>query len=51
MKNDRIIDIGKQFGSWTILDKQGRQILCQCNCGTKKLVYKHTIVSYRTRNT
>ncbi|MBW4511724.1 MAG: hypothetical protein KME64_35255 [Scytonematopsis contorta HA4267-MV1] len=50
MKNDRIINIGEQFGSWTILEKQGRQILCQCNCGTKKLVYKHTIINGKSSN-
>jgi hypothetical protein len=48
--NKRAINIGENFGSWTVLDKQGKQVLCQCNCGTQKLVYSHTLTNGRSTN-
>lgn len=46
----RVINIGENFGSWTILEKQGKQVLCHCNCGTQKLVYSHTLTNDRSTN-
>ncbi len=48
--NKRVIDIGEKFGSWTVLGKQGKQVLCQCDCGTQKLVYSHTLTNGRSTN-
>ncbi|NMF66920.1 hypothetical protein DP113_34690 (plasmid) [Brasilonema octagenarum UFV-E1] len=48
--NKTIIDISEKFGSWTVLGKQGKQVLCQCDCGTQKLVYSHTLTNGRSTN-
>jgi hypothetical protein len=39
----RVINISEKFGSWIVLNKQGKQVLCQCDCGTQKLVYSPRI--------
>ncbi|MBR8839124.1 MAG: hypothetical protein DSM106950_35275 [Stigonema ocellatum SAG 48.90 = DSM 106950] len=48
--NKRVIDISERFGSWTVLEKQGKQVLCQCDCGTQKLIYSHTLTNGRSTN-
>ncbi len=48
--NKRVIGIGEKFGSWTVLEKQGRQVFVECNCGTKKLVYTHTLTNGKSTN-
>ena len=48
--NKRVINIGEKFGSWTVLDKQGKQVLCQCECENQKLVYSHTLTNGRSTN-
>ncbi|MBD2613907.1 hypothetical protein H6G94_21965 [Nostoc punctiforme FACHB-252] len=46
----RVINISGKFGSWTVLEKQGKQVLCKCDCGTQKLVYSHTLINGRSTN-
>lgn len=46
----RIINISEKFGSWTVLEKQGKQVLCKCDCGIQKLVYSHTLTNGRSTN-
>ena len=48
--NKRVINIGEKFGSWTVLDKQGKQVLCRCECENQKLVYSHTLTNGRSTN-
>ncbi|MEH2255729.1 hypothetical protein [Nostoc sp.] len=46
----RVINTSEKFGSWIVLDKQGKQVLCECDCGTQKLVYSHTLTNGRSTN-
>jgi hypothetical protein len=46
----RVMDMRGKFGNWTVLEKHGRQALCQCDCGTQKLVYSHTLTNGRSTN-
>ncbi len=46
----RVINISGKFGSWTVIEKQGKQVLCKCDCGTQKLVYSHTLTNGRSTN-
>jgi|GEM_PF-5671982 hypothetical protein len=40
----RVMDMGGKFGNWTVLEKHGRQVLCQCDCGTQTHI-PHPIAS------
>jgi hypothetical protein len=46
----RVINISGKYGSWTVLEKQGKQVLCKCDCGIQKLVYSHTLTNGRSTN-
>jgi hypothetical protein len=37
--------IGKSFGRWLVVDQSnGAKILCQCECGARKAVWRYTLL-------
>lgn len=39
------------FGEWSVLSKIDKdRILCQCSCGTKRILYKKTLTSGRSKS-
>lgn len=57
MKNPRLIDLtGKQFGEWTVLEKNGNHKcggaiwLCKCNCGAVRNVMGGDLRSNKSRS-
>lgn len=44
----RVVDAGDTFGRWTALDAYRRgnaqRVMCQCECGTKRLVVVHSLL-------
>jgi len=43
--------VGKQYGYWTVLDKQDNEwVLCQCQCGETRMVWADNIKSGRSKS-
>ena len=41
--------IGKTFGKWTVIDgcdNNKKKVVCKCECGTEKLIFKQNLVCY-----
>lgn len=52
---DRVISVGDQFGSWTIIDEgplkgRNKYYLCRCVCGKEKLVQSGALRNGRSRS-
>lgn len=50
MTSKKQLDPGDKYGCWTVLDSRGKQIFCQCGCGTQKLVCKYSLIKGRSTN-
>lgn len=46
MAHRPVVKVGDKFGEWTVLEPQGKKILCECSCEehTQKLVYKYDLL-------
>ena len=49
------IEIGDQFGSWTVMDEgplkgRNRYYLCRCVCGTERSVRRSALISGQSPN-
>ncbi|MBW4512188.1 MAG: hypothetical protein KME64_37700 [Scytonematopsis contorta HA4267-MV1] len=49
-KIEKIINIGDKFGSWTVLEVNGLKCLCECSCGTQKLVNSYSLIKNKSKS-